>query len=330
MTEITLSTQQEKVLLAFGLEANKAASQTVFIEYRIRKAKNTVERQSRELAKFAQFAGIDFDLSTNPQGWKFVTWGIVDGFIKSLLMQGYATGTLNIILSTIKRYAKLALRSGTLLETEYRMIITLSPFGYSEGKNTDEKRQDQKIPTRIGSKKESFQVLDDAQITTIKSQCDISPQGTRDMILLTLLFDFGLRVSEIANLKASDFDPATGKLTVNRQKTKSQTVFTLVNGKLALFKKYFETYKPTDNLLLGSHKTGCLTGKMSIRAIQNRFEQLCSNVGIAGISCHDARHTCATIKGQTMGTRQMMHFFGWNSEKMAIAYQKPQDDNLIE
>lgn len=329
MTEIT-QVKTDNQLMAMGQDANTLAGQTVFIDYRSRKAKNTIERQSRELSKFADFLGTNSDLSTNPYDWQFVTWGLIDGFIKSLLLEGYAIGTVNLYLSTIKRYARLALRSGTLNESEYRMIMTITPYGLGEGKNLDSQREDNNIPTRISNKKEGFNVVDSATIAQLKSLCDQSPQGTRDLILLTLVFDFGLRVSEIATLKASDFNPGTGQLKVYRPKTKSYTTFTLQNGKLALFQDYFEVYQPTEYLVMGSHKSGCLTGKMSRRAIQNRFEYLCSQLGINNLSCHDARHTCATLKAKGMSTRQLMDFFGWNSEKMAIMYQKPNEGNIID
>lgn len=330
MTNELDTIKADSQLALIGQEANRIAAQNSFVEYRARKAQNTIKRQSSELALFAQFVGVDFDLSTNPQGWQSITWGLVDMYTKAMLKDGYSLGTVNIHLSTIKRYSRLALKAGTLSREEFTRIMVIEPYSHKEKTNIDTKRKEAGIPVRLTSKKAVFEVVDTDTITKIKTQCDISPQGTRDTILLTLLFDFGLRVSEIAELHTKDFDCVTGKLRVYRPKTDIETVFTLTGAKLDLFKRYVEDNKPGEYFLAGSHKTGILTGRMSVRSIQNRFTQLCDNVGVTGLSCHDCRHTAATLKAKELSTRQMMAFFGWSSEKQAIHYQKPQQENFVD
>ena len=112
-TEIVPAEQAEITVLELaGQAANHAAASHVFDEYRQRKAANTLKAQAGDLALFADFlasAGVDSgELAADPAAWRGVTWGLVEAFKQALLREGYAIGSLNRALSTIKRYAALA------------------------------------------------------------------------------------------------------------------------------------------------------------------------------------------------------------------------------
>jgi len=313
--------------------ANELASAQAFLTYRSHKAQNTIDRQERNLAKFAEFLGIAPTLHNDPAAWDgAVSWGMVDGFIKSMLADGYAIGTINNHLSTIKRYATLANQAGTLSVEELTKIRNIPPHSHNAGMNVDDKREAAGLDTRKSNKKEDFIVLTTAQREHVIAMCDpTTPQGRRDRVLLVLLLDLGLRVSEAALLQAEHYDRETHTLTVYRPKTKTTTEFVLNNGKRAVFDRYFEQDNPQNSLLLASRKNGVLTaGRMSIRAIQAYIGRMGEALGIDSLSPHDLRHTRATELGKTMTTRQLMDYFGWNSEGMAVQYQKPQDKIIVD
>jgi hypothetical protein len=78
-----------------GQAANEAAALSVFADYRCQKAENTIRRQGVILASFsdylAQVAGevpTSEALASDPEAWRGVTWGLVDGFVKWLLLNG--------------------------------------------------------------------------------------------------------------------------------------------------------------------------------------------------------------------------------------------------
>ena len=73
--------------LSFAQEANEAAQKSAFADYRSRRAKNTLRRQDVELTNFGEYLGAS-DLAYNPGAWTGITWGIVDSFIKKMLMEG--------------------------------------------------------------------------------------------------------------------------------------------------------------------------------------------------------------------------------------------------
>jgi hypothetical protein len=95
-----------------------------------------------------------------------VTWGIVEGFIKWQLQQGYSIGSINVRLSTVKTYCRLATQAGTIDPTEYALIRSVTGYAYKEGLNIDQTRD----TTRLGSKKSEAVSLTPAQIRDLKKQ----------------------------------------------------------------------------------------------------------------------------------------------------------------
>ena len=158
------------------------------------------------------------------------------------------------------------------------------------------------------------------QEVVLKAGCNSKPLGLRDRVLLMLLLDLGLRVSEVVDLLADDFNPETGMLEVYRRKTDNTTTFELLNRKLMSILAYLDAVQPSGQLLLGSRKGGNLEGGMSIRAIRARVRKMGESIGINNLSPHDLRHTRATRLASSMNVRELMDWFGWNSPAMAARY----------
>ena len=105
---------------AVGAAADHAAREGVFADYAERRAANTLRRQRVDLATFARYLeAVQFHtdaeaLQTEPAAWAQITYGTVAGFVRWQLAQGYAVGTINVKLSTVKQYAKLAFQAGVI------------------------------------------------------------------------------------------------------------------------------------------------------------------------------------------------------------------------
>src|SRR5512145_452014 len=144
-------------LLKAGLVANEIAAKNAFADYRSRKAINTIVRQDGDLALFAEFLRsmnlTPGELATQPKAWRGITWGLVQGFVRWQLAQGYAVSSINIRLSTVKAYARLAAKAGALDITEMTLIRSVQGYSHKETKTIDEQRQDVEVPTRKGYKK---------------------------------------------------------------------------------------------------------------------------------------------------------------------------------
>src|SRR5689334_9637181 len=129
MTIDLIPLPEDSPLALAGQAANRAAARDTFSDYRSRKAKNTTRRQDADLQLFADYlesAGVPVgDFATDPAAWQGITWGLVEGFIRWQLLNGYAVDSVNVRLSTVKQYAQLALKAGALPVSEYAMIRTV-------------------------------------------------------------------------------------------------------------------------------------------------------------------------------------------------------------
>jgi integrase len=229
--------------------------------------------------------------------------------------------SVNVRLSTVKTYAKLAFEAGVLDETAYTLIKGVTGYSHKEAKRVDEKRS----KARVGSKKAAAVLLTDDQAKALKTQPD-TPQGRRDALLMALLVDHGLRVGELVILTVDSFDFDAGVLTFYRSKIDDIARHELSAYAAKAACAYFENGDaPTVGpVLRGSRKGGALThAGMNRFAIARRVKALAREVGIDELSPHDCRHFAATKYAQKPGTttRDLMDFFGWSSPAMAACYQ---------
>ncbi len=205
-----------------GQAANQAAAAGAFYDYRLTLAPNTLRRHRSALELFGEYLGEKGlrpgHLHDDPSAWRGITWGLVDGYYKWLLLQGYSVGSANVNLSTIKTYARLAIKAGMVDPAESQLIETVRARSRRRDRQRiDEQRRKEDIPTRIGAKKAEPLLLTTTQAAELKLQPD-TPQGRRDRLLICLLLDHGLRVGEVAVLQAKDVDVQTGILSVYRPK----------------------------------------------------------------------------------------------------------------
>ena len=315
---------------------NQAASAGVFDDYLGRKADNTLRRQKADLDLFAQFlaavgiatvdpaknGGAGQRYQTSAAAWKGITWGLVKGFINWQLQEGYAVSSVNIRLSTVKTYAKLAFKAGALDNTEYALIKAVEGYRLKEGKRLDEKR----TTSRRGVKKAESVSITDGQATALKQAQPTTPQGRRDAVLMSLLLDHGLRCGEVAILKISDFDLKAGQLVFYRPKVDKTQTHNLSRDTLKALKAWFDSgdapLAKDAPLLRGSNKSGALTtAGISERAITKRVRVLGEAIEVHGLSAHDCRHYWATKHAKHgVDPFRLQEAGGWSSLAMPRRY----------
>ncbi len=321
-------------LIELGQVANLFASQSIFTDFRIRKAKNTLRRHDSDLALFAEFLnsrGVEVgDLAADSTAWKGITWGLVAAFQAWLLSRGYAVSSVNVKVSTIKTYAKLAFKAGVLDASDYALIRSVEGYAKKEYKRIDDKRRAAGLDTRIGSKKPDSLSFKWGTARKLKDQPD-TPQGRRDALLMCLLLDHGLRVSEVAGLKVEDFDLEENVFAFYRPKIDKDTTHRMTRDTFQAVKVYLENDANESGILLkGSYnkadpelwRKGELTGVMSERAISKRVRALGKKIDVENLSPHDCRHYAATKYAKSKTIRELMDIFGWNSTAMAGRYIK--------
>jgi integrase len=306
--------------LSIGQVANQVASNHVFDDYTKRKADNTLRRHKADLSLFSEY--LDHcqlsnrdDLMSNPESWQGITWGLIKGFSEWMLQAGYAIGSINARLSTIRVYAGLATKAGIIEPRESYLINNVSGYAASEGKNVDAKRDN----CRVGRKKAEATGITLDQAELLKNQ-----SSRRDRLIMHLLLEHGLRVSELSLLKISDFDRDTNMLSFYRPKVSSQAIpHLLKNGSLSAILDYLDNDAIGDSFLLrGSRKGGKLDKPgMAEHNINALVAKLGSAIGLKKLSPHDCRHYCASkLARQGKSVRDLMDFFGWTSASTAMRY----------
>ena len=311
-----------------GQAANLAAGRAAFEDYTTRKAANSTRRHLRDLALFEAFlAEINLapgDLATNPEAWGGITWGIVAAFVRWQLKAGYAVSSVNMRLSTVKVYAKLAAQAGAIPPGDLAMILQLKSYKRTEQARMDDRRLESGLATRRGAKKAQPVSLSKDKAGALLNQPD-TPQGRRDRLLLALLLALGLRVGELAALTVADFDLKAGRLTFYRPKVDKVQTHRLTGDSLAAARAYFDS---GDAPAIGSvwrqsrkGRGGLQAAGLTTRAICKRIRALGELAGLAGLSPHDLRHYWATQAARN-GTPmdRLQDAGGWASLAMPARY----------
>jgi integrase len=253
--------------------------------------------------------GADYCQSV-PAAWHAVTWGLVEGFVRWLLRQGYSVASINNRLSAVKVYARLATKAGAIPAEEHALIREVRGYGETEGKRVNERRP----KSRVGHKKDEALVLTAEQARLLKMQHAATPQGVRDRLLICLLLDLGPRASEFAALRVEDF-AEPGYVTVYRQKTDSVDRMELTADILKALVAYGPYQRKEGLLLRGSRKNEELTEQnMSVRAVGGRVKILGRDVlGLWELSPHDLRHTWATRAAKNSDPFTLRDAGGWTN-----------------
>ena len=276
--EVVAVTSPSRLVQA-GQSADRVARERVFADYHARKAAQTIRRNRADLLLFQEYledAGVPVgDFMIDPVAWSGMTWGLIAGYVEWQLQQGYAIGSINVRLATVKTYCELAMRAGTLDHAAHAQIKTVKGYRNKEGRNVDQTRP----VTRQGAKKAQPVEITAAQTKALKQQPD-TPQGRRDAVLMCLLLDHGLRCGEVAGLRVEHINLHRGTFTFYREKVDLEQTHKLTSDTFRALYAYLTLDAPTGALLMGSRKDGELEGCMSVRAINKRVEVLGARVGV--------------------------------------------------
>ncbi|GAB4449726.1 MAG: hypothetical protein OHK0015_55000 [Chloroflexi bacterium OHK40] len=316
-----------------ALAADEQALSAAFADYRSRVDDDTLRRQEADLALFAYFLGqvraippdqaaaLGARLPTSATAWANVTHGLVAAFLRWQLQEGYAVGSINVRLATVRRYCALANAAGVVPADTLALIRTVRGYSGRQARAVDAQRRRASTPTRLSTKKPQARVLSPAQVRALKQQPD-TPQGRRDALMICLLADLGLRVGELAALPADALDIERGTLTFYREKVHTTQTHRLSRDALAAAEAYLAADGPAgERLLRGSRKNGELWGTMSTRAIRERVGLLGERIGVNDLSPHDLRHTWATRAARASSDPfALRDAGGWSSLAMPSRY----------
>lgn len=333
-----------------GQAANHAAAGNVFEAYRATKSAGTLRAHRAAINVFNDYlAAIHPALATNAhyddvQAWHGITWGIVEGFKGWQLRQGYALNSINQRLATVKLYLKLAYKADVLTDSEFGQIQVKTSGVPLPGSKAAMRLNENREVTRIGTKKAAAIFIQDSDADCLKNQPDTAV-GARDRLLMCLLIDHGLRVSEAAILKLSNIDLINKVMTFERPKTAVPGKHHLTDSTMLALNSWLlirESVKPdNDYLLLASSKGDKLQNSgMSKRAITKRVAFLGMKCGyskekptgaiVGSLGAHDMRHYCAERMVKLgYDVPALCDWFGWSPNTAVSMIDTYRDRNKV-
>lgn len=354
MTDLAIYTNESTGLAQFDVQrfqlvaalADSYNNNNVFGEYLVSKTENSIKAIDTDLKHFTNYlcaaGAIDGTVSyevfkQNPSAWQYVTQGIVKGFKLYQLQNGFAIGSINRQLSTVRSFVELAFAAGYIDATTKDLIKLVGNIKAKEGRNIDAKRDTVRID-RPEAKKADTVLITDEHAKLLKTNHPDTPQGRKDRALMSIFLDLGLRVSEVVEIDATDIDMNNETIHVYRVKTDTHSYLNMTKDVRQALRLY------------GIPTTGKLF-PMTTRAASERVRDLGVQYGYCvesieedkrynsgvtvkkhgTLSAHDCRHHLATkLARQGLDAHSLMETMGWNSlstaqryiESSAIANQK--------
>jgi integrase len=196
--------------------------------------------------------------------------------IRSQLMSQYAPATVNAMLSAVRGVLKQAWKLGQMSAEEYQRAID--------------------VPNVKGETLPTGRDLSDGEILALVQACqrDETPAGVRDAALIGVLATCGLRRAEVAALTSTDFDPLTGRLTVQSGKGRKARIVYAAGGALAALTEWLVIRGGDPGaLFVPINKGGNLQqGRgISAQAIYFMLEKRANEAGVENFTPHDFRRT---------------------------------------
>lgn len=332
----------ENPLAQYGRVADEQARQNLLADYQNKLKDQTLRRHRTDLALFRRYlietTHVDpGDLFEDIHAWQGITWGIVYNYPAWMLNQSYSIGSVNVRLSTVKKYIQIAYESHILpLEVAYK-VEKIELLNEQAGYNIDEKRGKGNTRKEKSKKSKPTQItLAHLQALRIRLAQDNTYLGKRDLLLLCLLGYHGMRAIEIHDLERNNISLAENKITFYRRKVYITDNHEMGHITLMVMRDYLKMIPETQNkLFLGvdraawtdnqgkSHAASKAEDGLSTRAINQRIRELGEMVGVTGLSPHDLRHKCVDDLA-TNGTpiELLKKFGGWKTYTMPEHYTR--------
>ena len=152
--------------------------------------------------------------------------------------------------------------------------------------------------------------------------------GLRNLCLLRLMLNTGLRAAEVLNIKTRDIDWSTGKLMVRQGKGKKDRSSWIGEEDLALLQRWvIKKARLPESAWLFTSRDGKL---IDTRYLREMVKQLATKAGIAkDVRPHTLRHTFATdLYRQTKNLRLTQKALGHSQISSTMIYTHIVDDEL--
>jgi integrase len=313
-----------------GKIAERTASNYLLSEFKARRAPSTVEAYEGSVKNWCDFL---HEIGITDHGnfwedlhaWEGVSWGILEAFKAWMLQKGMSISTIELRISALRSLIRLAHKAGIIPVEDFAQLMQVKSFYGAEAVHVDERRE----VTRIGNKKPEPTPITPKQARRLKQQPN-TPKGQRDRLMITLLLDQGLRISELHGLDVDSIDLETGLLTFYRKKVNKTQKHALSEDGLTAAEDYLSGNDIDSGPLIrrfGFDRV--LTNiRLSQRGIRMNVKGLGKKIGLPDLTPHDCRHYWTTFWASKEGVNpfKLRAAGGWTSFKTVQRYVR---DNEI-
>ena len=180
-------------------------------------------------------------------------------------------------------------------------------------------RQNVKRDIAVDEHERSRDYLTASEIDALLTASKRGRFGLRDHTMLLITYKHGLRVSELCELRKSDFDLDGGRIWIKCKKSGLSTTQPFGGDELRAIKAYLRTRK--DNLpwiFLSSQR-----GQMTRQNVNYLIAQAGSRAGLGKVHPHRLRHSCGqTLADKGMDTRLLQDWLGHRDIRYTAWYSR--------
>ena len=322
MNEIIKATTAQ---ITAGTNAADLVNANPFLENMLKKSDNTIKRHLKELRNFGAFLterGKRGGNMQQPESWKDVTADDIHDYKNYMLYtRGLATSSVNQTVFIIRSYAALSAAHDGMNQAEvFKATQTAKGIKTREADRIDEQRP----VTRASNKKAEAVAISKYDAERLKHDHEDTAKGRRDALLMCLLLDLGLRISDVIGLTMNNIDMETRTISLKTKKTGTALNLSMTDDVYNSAAAYFAEYTPAAvdaPIWYGVNKHGQVQGTFSKHSAQMRVTQLGAALGIDRFSAHDCRHywvTAADRGGSSL--LAITEAGGWSTPTMPARY----------
>jgi integrase len=195
--------------------------------------------------------------------------------LRTLLADLYAPATANKMLAALRGVLQEAWRLGKMSAEEYRRAADL--------------------PSVRGSTLPRGRAISKGELTRLFAACskDRSSAGRRDAAILAVLYNCGLRRSELVDLDLSDYDVAEAALTVRSGKGRKARISYTTEVSQKAIEEWLGARGVSDGpLFTPINKSGKVAlRRLSDQAVRKLLLKRAAEAGVSHFSPHDLRRT---------------------------------------
>ena len=270
-----------------------------FLDYTItilNKSPNTVKEYNYDLAMFLRFIKIRFNIAKEEDFKDIIINDINIEIIKKITLDDIHA-FLSYLTTTYRSKPATRARKASSIRVFFNYLAAKANLiEVNPAQNLETPKLDKRLPKYL-SLEESKKLLDNADNPDNRN-------SLRDLAILTLFLNCGLRLSELVEINITDIDFSENKMTVIGKGNKERTIY-LNRACIRAIKEYLEIrpkegiktdkYNSKNALFLSERKE-----RISRRTVQHIVEKQLSLSGLSSkkLSTHKLRHTAATLMYQ--------------------------------